>query len=80
MVVPGDWAGQQCKQGIDAQRDDRCLYPEQRELEWNAWQALMGNSYLWWTILALLVMTIRLALYRGKTSDKTPVSEASSEA
>lgn len=55
-------------------------FQEQRELEWNAWQALMGNSYLWWTILALLVMTIRLALYRGKTSDKTPVSEASSEA
>lgn len=49
-------------------------FQEQRELEWNAWQALLGNSYLWWTILALLVMAIRLALYR----DKTPTSGASS--
>lgn len=51
-------------------------FQEQRELEWNAWQALLGNSYLWWTILALLVMAIRLALYRGKT----PASGASSAA
>ncbi len=51
-------------------------FQEQRELEWNAWQALLGNSYLWWTILALLVMAIRLALYR----DKTPASGASSAA
>ena len=42
-------------------------FQEQRELEWNAWQALLGNAYLWWTILALVVMVIRLAPYRSNS-------------
>ncbi|MGV0384965.1 glycosyltransferase 87 family protein [Corynebacterium sp. 22_2729] len=37
-------------------------FQEQRELDWNLWQVIVGNSYLWWTILALAVMTIHFAL------------------
>ena len=39
------------------------------EYHWNTWQIIVANSYMWWTILALIVMTIRFALPHGKTQE-----------
>lgn len=51
-------------------------FQEQRELEWNTWQVILGNAYLWWTILALAVMALRLALYRDKGEAPTTTEAA----
>ena len=51
-------------------------FQEQRELEWNTWQVILGNAYLWWTILALAVMALRLALYRDKGEAPTATEAA----
>lgn len=33
-------------------------YNDQRELHWNLWQQLVGNAYLWWALVALVMLGI----------------------
>lgn len=47
------------------------------EYHWNTWQIIVANSYMWWTILALIVMTIRFALPHGKTQEDAEMSATS---